>query len=438
MMVIYNILAIMGIVLGFPLLAIIALGSDKRRKTVLQRLGLAAFPWGARQNRSSNPSNKPIWVHALSVGEVNSALLLVRRLRDRFRDRNIFFSVSTKTGHEIANKLLKSHVDAIFFFPYDFIFSVKHVVAKVDPAMVVLVESDIWPNFLAEMKKRGVPVMLANARLSKRSFTGYRRFSFFMRPLLLTFSGICTQSMDDFRRFEQLGVPSGRIVRTGNLKFDQEHDPVPTAELEKLRRSTHIKPGQKTLLAGSTHKGEEVILLDAFSRMKRQFSDLLLMIAPRDPRRAGSVCRIFRSAGFSAYSLNDLNTVALDSKSDVVVVDTIGILQRLYALADIAFVGGSLVKSGGQNPLEAAAFSKPILFGPDMSDFHEISHMLLESGGAVRVHDADSLYKASAILLQDSNRAKDMGKKALDVFRANRGAVEKTIEAIRSIGILGI
>lgn len=432
MMIVYNILMIMGIALGFPLLALMILASDKRRKTAFQRLGLVALPQGVRKNRFHKPHDKPIWVHALSVGEVISAVSLVKELSAHFKDKNIVFSVSTKTGFEIANKPLKSDTHAIFFFPYDFIFSVKRIVSKIDPAMVVLVESDIWPNFLTQMKKRGVPIVLVNARLSKRSFEGYRRLSFFMMPLLSTFSKICTQTMDDAQRFEELGVPPMRITKTGNLKFDQKYDPIPTAELERLRRSIHIKPRQKILLAGSTHKGEEVILVDTFSKIKRDFSDISLIIAPRDPRRAGSVCRICRAAGLSAYSLKDLTA---RSRPDIVVVDTIGVLRKFYALADIAFVGGSLVRSGGQNPLEPAAFSKPILFGPDMSDFEQISHMLLRSGGALRVHDAESLYRAAIILLEDSNRSKNMGENAFRVFLANKGAVEKTVEAIRSIRI---
>lgn len=433
MILLYNILMFTGIALGFPLIVPMVLASDKRRKTLLPRLGLAALPKGISEHRSHKPDSKPIWVHALSVGEVISAVPLVKGLSGCFRDRNIVFSVSTKTGIEIADKLLKDYVDAIFFFPYDLAFSVKHISAKVDPAIVVIVESDIWPNFLFEMKRRKVPVALVNARLSNRSFSGYRRLSFFMEPLFLIFSRICTQTVEDARRFEHLGVPSNRITKTGNLKFDQKYDPISKVELQRLRRSLHIRPGQNVLVAGSTHKGEETILVDAFSRMKEEFSDLLFIVAPRDPNRAESVCQIFRSAGFSAYVLKDLDRLAPDTRVDVIVVDTIGILRRLYALADIAFVGGSLVHSGGQNPLEPALSSKPVLFGPDMSDFQQISHMLLESGGAARVHDAESLYETAAMLLCDHDRSKSMGKSAFGVYYANKGAVEKTVDVIKSI-----
>ena len=429
----YNILFFIAIALGFPLIIPIVLVSDKRRKTVLQRLGLAQPAAGMRQDRFHHPGKKPIWVHALSVGEVLSAEPLVRGLRDRFRSRDIVLSVSTKTGFEIANKRLKETADFIFFYPYDLAFSVKRIAARIDPELVVIVESDIWPNFLFEMKRRHIPVILANARLSRRSFSGYKSILFFTRPLFLSFANICTQSMEDAGRFRCLGVPSDRLTITGNVKFDQENRPLPAAEIEDLRQSMNIQPWQRVLLAGSTHKGEESILLDAFLRLRREFGDLLLIVAPRDPARAGSVCRIFKSKGFSAFLMRELDKAGADKRSDVIVVDAIGILKKLYALADVAFVGGSLVNHGGHNPLEPAAFSRPVIFGHDMSDFAGISKMLVESGGAVCVQDAESIYSIVSKLLTDSQKAGEMGSMALKVFNANKGAVEKTLNTIEDI-----
>ncbi|UCG14222.1 MAG: 3-deoxy-D-manno-octulosonic acid transferase [Deltaproteobacteria bacterium] len=433
MIVFYNILMFVGVVLGIPLIIPSVLTSEKRRKTVLPRLGLTVFPPSLGQYRLRKPEKKPIWVHALSVGEVLSAVPLVEKLKAYFSERDIFFSVSTKTGFEIASRRLTEKVNAIIFFPYDLVFSVRHVATKVDPAVVVIVESDIWPNFLFEMKRRQVPVALVNARLSEKSFSGYRRVSFFMGPLLSSLAKICTQTNDDSRRFQYLGVPAGKIVRTGSLKFDQQRDPISKAELVKLRRSMHIPSNRSILLAGSTHKGEETILLDVFSKLKSEHGDLLLIIAPRNPDRAESVCRMFGTTGLLSVLLDDLSGLKRETRVDVIVVDTIGILGKLYALGDIAYVGGSLVDAGGQNPLEPAAMSKPVLFGPDMSDFEQISHMLVESGGAVRVQDAESLYKNVAVLLRDHERRKNMGKRTFAVFSANTGAVQKTVEVITGI-----
>ena len=430
MIVLYNILLFIVLVVGFPLIVPAILISDKRRKTVLQRLGLASMPAGVMPNRSLYPAQKPIWIHALSVGEVLSAVPLIKEINNRFENRKVFVSVSTRTGFEIASKHFRKIANAVFFYPYDLPFSVKRIAGRVDPALVVIVESDIWPNFLFEMRKRSIPAVLVNARLSKRSLRGYKRFKFFSKPLFLFFAHICTQSLEDARRFKTLDVPSSRITVTGNIKFEQEYNPLPVAEIENLRQRLQMQPSQKILLAGSTHKGEEEILLEAFGRMKMDFGDLLLIVAPRDPERAGSVQRTFQAAGFAAVLMKSLDRMEPANRYDVLVVDTIGVLKSLYALADAAFVGGSLVNCGGHNPLEPAVFSKPIIFGYDMSDFAEIADMLVAERGAVRVPDAESLYHAASKLLKDDQKAYEMGQRALKVFTDNKGAVDKTLKVI--------
>ncbi len=399
---------------------------------MLQRLGVQKVVKATRLNRSCCLEKKPIWVHALSVGEVLSAEPLVAGIINHFKNRKIFVSASTKTGFEIANERFKDTVDAVFFYPYDLALSVKHMAVKIDPAFVVIVESDIWPNFLFEMKKRNVPVVLVNARLSQRSFRGYKRLAVFSKPVFLSFAGICTQSMEDAERFRALGIPLGRITVTGNIKFEQAGQSLPASEIKKLRRSIHMQPSQKVILAGSTHKGEEAILLEVFTKMKKEFSELLLIVAPRDPERAGSVQRIFESAGFYTVLMGVLDKIAPDSTFDVIVVDALGVLKRLYALADVAFVGGSLVDCGGHNPLEPAVFCKPVMFGHDMSDFAEISNMLVAAGGAFRVQDAESLYKTVSMLLRDHQKAQEMGKNAFKVFNDNKGAVDKTLKVIEA------
>ena len=417
--------------MGFPLIVPLVLATDKRRKTVLHRLGLSPLPKAISQNRSQKRDNRPIWIHALSVGEVLSAVPLVKELKSCFKHQDIVFSASTKTGFEIANNLLKESVNSIFFFPYDLLISVKHIAAKVEPAIVIIVESDIWPNFLFEMKRRNVPVILVNARLSRKSYFGYKRFLFFSKRLFVSFSKICVQSSEDAHRFSLLGIPPGRITITGNIKFDQQYDFAGREEIEKLRQSLLIKPSQKILLAGSTHYGEEAILLNAFSRLKKKYPDLILIIVPRNPDRARSVCRICKSAGLFAVTMSELEEKK--PGPDVIVVDRIGILKMLYATADIAFVGGSLVRSGGHNPLEPAAFSRPIIFGPDMSDFADISNMLIRSGGAISVQDAEGIYNIVSELLTDNQKAGEMGSMAFKVFNANKGAVKKTLNIIEDI-----
>jgi len=429
MITLYNIILTIGITVGIPLIIPIILLSEKRRKTFLQRLGVKRLPENILFKR-----DKPIWVHALSVGEVLSSVPLVMKLKKRFKDKRIVFSASTKTGFEIANKLFKKNVDSIFFFPFDLLFSVKYITGKIDPAIVIIVESDIWPNFLFEMKKRHISVVLINARLSNKSFKGYKRFLFISNKLFLSFAKICTQSIEDARRFMLLGIPSNMISTTGNIKFDQPYDPVSEKEIEILKQSMHIyhQPVKKILIAGSTHKGEESILIDAFSRIRKDFADTVLIVVPRNPERARSVLRLCKSAGFLSILMKNFENTDKDEKFDVIVVDAIGILKRLYAIADVAFVGGSLVDLGGHNPLEPSAFSKPVIFGQYMSAFTNISKMLVDSGGAVQVENANSLYETIADILSDSDKARNMGEKAFNVFNSNKGAVEKTLKVIES------
>ena len=432
MILLYNIAFFIIVILGLPLIIPLVLISDKRRKTVLQRLGLIRLPSEIVRDGSERSNKKRVWVHGLSVGEVLSAVPLVKLLNECSAASHLVFSASTKTGYEIANQHLADHVESIFYFPYDLAFSVNRITRKISPEVVVIVETDIWPNFLFEMKKRHVSVLLVNSRLSKASFEGYKRLEFFAKQVFLNFVHICVQSPADADRFHRLGIPVDRITVTGNIKFDEAHQTLGLNDVKKLKRSMSIGHTQKVLLAGSTHPGEEEILLKVFTRLKSYNSDVLLIVAPRNPDRAGSIYRMFSSAGFSVGLLKEIKNIFTDKNFDVIIIDTMGLLKTLYAVSDIAIIGGSIVKCGGHNPLEPAAFSKPILFGEDMSDFTDISIMLLEAGGAACVKDAEELYDSVVSLLENDKKTLEMGKNALCVFNANKGAVERTIKVIET------
>jgi 3-deoxy-D-manno-octulosonic-acid transferase len=417
--------------MAIPFLVVLALTSKKRRETFLKRLGMQPLPGKELLQAISKHETRPIWVHALSVGETISVVALVKKLRERIGRGNILLSVSTATGFRIANRLLSEDVSAIFYFPYDLVPAVRHVTRKVRPKGVVLVETDIWPGFLYEMKRRDISVVLVNARISERSARGYGRISFFTKPIFQVFACICAQTAKDAERLVRLGVPKEKLRVTGNLKFDREENPSLFEDQDRMRLSLNIAAGLRIIVAGSTHKGEEEILLDAFLRIKQTIDRLLLIVAPRDPERAEPVCQIFKSAGLAAERLGRLKRVDLKPALDVIIVDGIGFLGRLYALADVALVGGSLVRRGGQNPLEPALFSKPILFGPDMSDFEKISQDLLQAGGALQVDSTADLSQTAAAILTDHRKARQMGEKAYEVYSANRGAVERTLNAIQ-------
>jgi 3-deoxy-D-manno-octulosonic-acid transferase len=415
---------------GLPLIIPVIIVVEKYRNTVLQRLGILPLPERIRQYRTLHPNKKPVWIHALSVGEVLSAVQLVKQIKTEWTNYDIIFSVSTKTGFDIAKARLQKDVWDIFYFPYDLLFSVKHVLCGVDPALALIVETDIWPNFLEQMKKRNIPVILVNARLSDRSFTGYMRFRSVISKVLDNFAAVCVQTRPDAKCFRLLGVSPDKLFVTGNFKFDQPYKAADSSGVESLRTKMNLANKDKVFLAGSTHKGEEAILSNVFSKMKKDSRYYRFIVAPRNPKRADSIRRIFESTGLSVLLMKDLCRIDGRGTYDVLVVDVIGLLRDLYALADCAFIGGSLVSRGGHNPLEPAAFSKPIVFGRDMSSFTEISQMLLESGGAVQVKGPADLYKAATMLINDEKKGQTMGTKAYQVFVENQGAVAKTLNVI--------
>jgi len=418
-----------GIILGLPVIIPVLLISQKRRKTFLSRLGLTTPP-NSDYGKNNSTGMNPIWVHALSVGEVRASVPLIVELRKRYKGRFLLLTVTTQTGFESAERLLREDVDGILYFPYDLYFSVKYVTEKINPSVVMILESEIWPNFLAVMNKRKIPVVLVNARLSDRSFSRYKRFSFVAKSLFSLFSAICTQSERDGLRFNRLGVPPGKIHLTGNVKFDRSDASISTEKRSRLKRNLKVLSGQKILVAGSTHKGEEAVILEAFSRLRAKHPQAKMILAPRNPARADVLGRSVRSAGLSPTILRCSDLRVDTDNWDVVIVGAIGLLNRLYAICDVAFVGGSLVKAGGHNPLEAAAFSKPILFGPDMSDFKSMSELLLRLGGAIRVRTAEDIYREVDGLLNRQDESKRMGEKAFHLFNDNKGAVERTLAVV--------
>jgi 3-deoxy-D-manno-octulosonic-acid transferase len=429
MILLCNTIMLFSLILAFPLVVPMILTSKKRRKTVFQRLGFNGFSQQRTKKGNLSPDHQPVWIHALSVGETFASVELVKALRKSIPHRKIFFSVSTATGFDEAGKRLANDTDHIFFYPYDIIFVVRKVLRQVSPSLFILVESDIWPNFLLELKRMNIPAILVNARLSSSSFVGYKRLSWIMRPVLNSFSRICTQSDEQGKRFVQFGVKPDKICVTGNMKFDQKTDPVSGQNVASIRTSLAIPENKKVFLAGSTHPGEESILMESFLRLRSTFSDLVLVIVPRNPDRADEVCRLAFDSGLVVKKMSREKP----DSADVVVIDTMGVLHKLYAIADVAFVGGSLVAFGGHNPLEPAAFAKPIIFGPDMNDFPEISQMLLGAGGAIEVKNMEHIYQSVRELLTDPIKAREVGKKAFEIFQANQGAVEKTVAVIEKI-----
>lgn len=425
----YNLLLYGLLPPALPLVAGHLLVSAKRRKTFSGRMGFGPIPrYGVAPGGRSRSSAR-VWVHALSVGEVLSAEPLVREFRDRGAGWELWFSASTATGIETARSTFSKAVDAVFPYPYDLLYSVRRTAGAVNPSAVVIVESDLWPNFLFEMQSRGVPVALVNARISRRSFRGYRRLHRITGEMFRSLSFVGAQTEEDRRRFCALGVRPGSVRTTGNMKYDRPPPAVPADPSELLRR-LGADGGRRIVVAGSTHPGEEEMLRRCFLRLRERFPDLLPVVVPRDPERAEAVCRTLRGGGRLVVRRSSGAGAGGDRRTDATVVDTLGLLSRVYALSHAAFVGGSLVDAGGHNPLEPAAWGKPVAFGPYTEDFSDICRRLVEAGGAARVSSPESLERVLARWLADPDAARRAGGSARSVVEANRGAASRNAKAV--------
>ncbi len=422
----YHAVLLAALMFFSPVILPLVLTSKKRRRTVLQRLALVGLPESEGACDKKNGDEKPVWIHALSVGETIASVELLKKLRRDMPHAKLYFSTSTATGFDEASKALSGVVDRVFFYPYDFLFAVRKVLRRICPSAFILIESDIWPTFLSELEKAKIPAVLVNGRLSPASYAGYKRLSFLMKPVFNAFRAVCAQSEEQGARFESIGVAREKIKVTGSIKFDRKITVPDESSRIALKKSLGAGGNRKILLAGSTHPGEESVLLEAFGILKPDFPDLTLVLVPRDHERADEVLRLALEAGYKAKKMSRNES----DETEVLVVDAMGVLASLYSVADVAFVGGSLAAFGGHNPLEPAAFAKPILFGPDMSDFPEISRMLLDAKGAVRVRNARQFAETVSMLLTDQKKAEKIGRNAFDLFHSNQGAVDRTAAVI--------
>lgn len=405
------------------------LGLTRRGKQtpVLPRLG-------RRRDLAAHavPQGTRVWVHAVSVGEVNAVRPLVDALAGRPGIR-VMLSTVTSTGRQVAADRFGSRVDLIPF-PVDLGWICRRFLRHFRPHLILLAESELWPNFLAAAAGEGIPVLLINGRISDRSFGRYRRLSWFFRPLVRIISHACMQSRQDKERLLALGADPERVNWAGNLKFDCTVEPDPS--FEPLRRwiADLLKPQAESLLwvCGSTKPGEEEILLSIFHRLRQEFPGLSLLLAPRHPHRAPEVLELARQRGLNAERRTCLEPGSVTNGLQVLVLDTVGELSRLYELADLVFVGGSLVPEGGQNLIEPAFFGKPILVGPHMSNFQEVTRVFREAYGVLQVKDPGELEQRARALLRDAHAREWLGRNARKVIRQSQGAVQRTLEIVDS------
>jgi len=369
-----------------------------------------------------------IWIHAVSVGEVNAAVPLIEALMRRYADTRFVITTVTPTGSERVQNLFGDRVFHVYL-PYDLTASIERFLERVRPRIIVIMETEIWPNLFMTCKDHGIPIVIANARLSARSLRGYGPIRALVRSAIRNARFIAAQSATDAERLRQLGASPQRLAVVGNLKFDMT---VPAEAQEQgaaFRR--HWGPERPVWIAASTHEGEEMAVLEAHTIVLRRFPDALLLIAPRHPERFKPVAAACRSLGFTTATRSENGQP--DPSAQCFVVDTMGELLRCYAAADVAFVGGSLVPIGGHNLLEAAALSKPVIVGPHTFNFAEVTEGLIDDGAALRVESADALGPAIVRLLAHEDERRSMGAAAHAAMERERGAVKRTMAIIETM-----
>lgn len=339
-------------------------------------------------NTPFGKSRDTVWFHALSVGEVLSVVPLVKAVKELYPSIEVAFSTSTETGQATARSRLTQRADHFFHMPLDFPWAVKRLISNLNPSLFILTETDIWPNVLSCLKKREIPCFLVNGRISPRSFGRLIHFKQFTEPMFSLLDGVFAQSNEDKMRYEQLGIPPDRVAMVGNLKVDSVLPPLTETEVMELGRSIGVEPGRPLWIAGSTHEGEEEVLLQVHAMLRSQNPDVLLIIAPRDVRRADGLASLCarRGAPAARRSLSEDAT-----GKPVYILDTLGELSRFYALASIAFIGGSLVPFGGHNPLEVVSQGKFAVWGPNLFNFGQIEAALTDAHCGSRILSAEEL-----------------------------------------------
>jgi 3-deoxy-D-manno-octulosonic-acid transferase len=426
MYVVYSLLTLVLFVVVSPYFVYQAIRYKKYIGSLRQRLGYLPISFNMDGEES-------IWIHAVSVGEALTARALAEDLKARYPRLRLFLSTTTMAGQQVARRSLQ-HVDAVFYFPFDWSFIVRRTLNIVRPRVFVMMETEIWPNLLRTCRKRGVKTVVINGRISSRSYPRYRLIRPFFRRVLADIDRFCMQSEESARRLIDLGAEPSRVTVTGSLKFDSLETPgsLHVKPRERVLRFFRTSPNRTVIVAGSTMRGEEAAVLRAFTRIKATTANALLIVAPRQPERFGDVERLVRDAGFTVMRRSEL-PIDAEPRADVVVLDTIGELAQLYQLATAVFVGGSLADHGGHNILEPAMFGKPIVFGPHMQNFKEIGDAFLANGAAMQVQSERDLDEALLTLVTDPVLRARLGAAARALVEANRGAKDKTLQVIAEL-----
>ena len=423
MYVLYNTVLILLTVLLSPLIGGLLLFRRKHRCGFLQKCG---FISGI--DNESALKTRPIWVHAVSVGEVMATIPFLKELKKRYPDIPVVLSTVTETGNLTARRNAKD-ADHVIYFPFDYPVFARRLVLKVNPLVFVTFETEIWPNILRELSRRNIPSIVVSGRISHNSFKRYYMFRFFFKKVLSYISCFCMQTGKDAERIISVGAVPERVRVTGNIKFDHQIPAITSDETDRIYRDFNIDKKKNIFIAGSTHRGEEKIVADVFRALRKKVSDLVLILAPRHPERFDEVYELLIAEGIRVERKTSLILTGAPAP-DVILLDTIGELSKIYSIATIVFIGGSLVPVGGHNVLEPAVFSKPVIFGNQMWNFLEISKILKRKKAAIQVAGEKEFTEQALELLQDINLRRQIGNTAFNVIMENSGALGKSIEVL--------
>ena len=416
--ILYNIVTIAAAVVLLPVILVALAVVPKFRAGIFTKLGFYDI--------KLDHNKQTIFFHAVSVGEVNAVEQLIKSTRQAFPEANIVLSTTTKTGQEIAHKKLEKTVDAITYFPFDFFFSVNAFLNSVKPDKIIIAETEIWPDFVYLAKRRNIPVYIVNGRLSPHSYNGYKKFSFFFKPVLAQYKGIFMQTQGDVERILKVGADPEITKFMGNLKFDIK--PTMNAQqITELANSIKLN-GARLIVAASTHKGEDEIVLGAFKTLKSEFPDIKLLLAPRHPERYEKVTQLLEETGMAFGKRSQGDTF---ENNDIIMLDTMGELMKMFSISHLAFIGGSFSNTGGHNPLEANIWGKPVVSGECVFNFKDIYAYLTQTNAAKLSSSEQELTEDMKKLLCDCDFYKKACEDTHKIFDENSGAVEFVINVLK-------
>lgn len=420
---IYSALLLAVLILGAPWWLLRMATSGRYRAGLAGRLG-----WVPKQLQAAAAGREVVWVHAVSVGEVMAATQLIRELSAMRPEWLITVSTTTATGQRLAKERLPEL--PVFYLPLDFAFVVRRYLRVLQPKLLVLMESELWPNLMLQCERTGVPMAVVNARVSDRSFPRYMRLRRLWRPLLKKISLFLAQSAETAERLVQIGAPAERVQVTGNLKYDvREGRESPLVAMLRVQ----LPAEARVVVCGSTLDGEEKILLAAWPAVLAADPNAVMVLAPRHPDRFAVVAAMIEAGGFTVFRASEFRErPAPLAAGSIFLLDTIGDLAAIYSLGEVAFVGGSLVQAGGHNPLEPARFGVPVLMGRSFENFREIVSVL-QAHDAIRLASTAGFIEALLAMLRHTEEAHAVGQRGREVFDAQAGATRRTVQALTAL-----